>query len=85
MKILHIVRDMEEALPLRVAVEQQEQGHQVTVLLLHDAVLRRVSFPGPVLAAEDDLAARGVEGRYPSVDYRGIVQAILEHERVVSW
>lgn len=85
MKILHIVRDMEEALPLQVAGEQQGQGHDVTLLLLHDAVLRRVSFPGPVIACEDDLAARGVEGRYPAVDYRGIVQAILDHERVISW
>lgn len=85
MKILHIVRDMEEALPLQIAREQQEQGHQVTILLLHDAVLRQVSFPGTVLAAEDDLAARGVEGRYPPVGYRDIVQAIVDHDRVISW
>lgn len=85
MRLLHIVRDMEEALPLRVAGEQQAQGHQVTVLLLHDAVLRQVSFPGRVLACEADMAARGVEGRYPAVDYRGIVQAIVDHDRVISW
>ncbi len=85
MNILHIVRDMTEALPLRVAAEQREQGHQVTLLLLHDAVLRKVEFPGPVLACEDDLLARGVAGRYPAVDYQGIIQTIQDHDRVISW
>ncbi|MDP6783773.1 MAG: hypothetical protein QGG56_09450 [Dehalococcoidia bacterium] len=85
MNILHIVRDMTEALPLRVAAEQREQGHRVTLLLLHDAILRKVEFTGPVLACEDDLLARGVAGRHPAVDYRGIVQAIMDHDRVISW
>ena len=85
MRILHIIRSLDEELPLRLAEEQHRQGHEVTLLLLHDAVLRRLSFPGRVLAVADDLAARGVEGRYPAVDYKGMVQAIMDHERVISW
>ncbi|MDP6101573.1 MAG: hypothetical protein QGH66_09195, partial [Dehalococcoidia bacterium] len=69
----------------RVAAEQQERGHEVTLLLLHDAVLRRVEFPGHVLACEDDLLARGVAGRYPPAGYRSIVQAIQDHDKVISW
>lgn len=85
MTILHIVRAMEEALPLEVAQAQHRQGHQVALLLLHDAVLRQPAFPGRVVACREDLVARGVEGRHPAVSYQEIIQLIFEHDKVISW
>ena len=85
MKVLHILRDLEEALPLEVARAHQDAGHKVTLLLLHDAVLRQLDFPGQVLACRDDLLARGVEAKYPALDYPEMVQLIFQHDRVISW
>lgn len=85
LKILHLIRDIEETLPLEVAQAQRQQGHQVTLLLLHDAVLRSTAFSGPVFACRDDLQARGNPRPHATVDYAGIVQLIADHDRVISW
>ena len=43
----------------------------------------------PLFALADDLAARGISDRIPSlvtvIDYREFVALSLHHERVVSW
>ncbi len=84
MKILHIVRDQDDARPLDVARSQQQDGHQVSLLLLHDGVLRDVDF-APVVAGRDDVQARGGGERYPLVDCPAMVRMIFENDRVVSW
>lgn len=85
MKVLHIVRELQDQRALETAVTQHKQGHQVTLLLLHDAVLDRIDFPGRVLACADDVRARGNNSNYLTVDYDHIVAAIFDHDRVISW
>jgi sulfur transfer complex TusBCD TusB component (DsrH family) len=84
MRILHIIRDIDEARSLEVAREQQRRGHEVSLLLIHDAVLSDIDFE-QVVAARDDVLARGGEVRYALVDYEDMVRTIFEHDRVVSW
>ena len=67
-----------------VARAQRQEGHQVSLLLIHDAVLRDVDF-APVVAGRDDVLARGGGERYPMVDYPAMVGMIFENDRVVSW
>ena len=85
MRILHLVRRLDDERALSTAREQQRQGHEVTLLLLHDAVLSDIRFEGPVLACQDDLLARRVSGKYQPVDYEGMVKAIFAHDKVISW
>lgn len=85
LKILHLVRNLEDARALITVEEQQRQGHETTVILLHDAVLSPQAWPGRVFACQDDVKARQERCRYPGIDYDGIIQAIFDHERVISW
>lgn len=54
-------------------------------MLLHDAVLSRVTFEGEVLACQDDVLARGVKTRFETVDYNQIVSMIFDFDKVISW
>lgn len=85
MKILHIVRSLDDSRALQTAAAHRELGHEVTLLLLHDAVLSRIAFPGPVHACADDVRARGGHCSFPTVDYDTVVRLLFEHDRVVSW
>ncbi|MDO8531150.1 MAG: hypothetical protein Q7T26_03130 [Dehalococcoidia bacterium] len=85
MRILHILRSLDDARAVETACAQREQGHDVALMLLHDAVLARPAFPGPVSACADDVRARGGHCAYPTVDYDAIVRMMFEHDRVVSW
>lgn len=85
MRILHILRSLDDARAVETARAQRDQGHDVALLLLHDAVLSRPAFPGPVSACADDVRARGGRCAYPTVDYDAIVRLMFEHDRVVSW
>lgn len=85
MKILHLVKNIEDSRALVTIEEQRKQGHDTSVILLHDAVLSRQAWPGKVLACLDDVQARNNRCQYPTVDYDGIVKAIFEHERVICW
>ncbi|GEM_PF-1507513 len=83
--ILHVVRHLDDAEALAVARAQQTAGHQVTLLLLQDAVLDRPDFAGPILACAEDNQARGSRSPYPAVSYEDIVRLVFEHQRVISW
>lgn len=85
MKLLHILRSLDDTRAVETARAQREQGHDVTLLLLHDAVLARPAFPGPVSACADDVSARGGYCAYPTVDYDAIIRLMVEHDRVISW
>lgn len=84
MKILHLIRSLADERALQIAQAQQKE-HEVTLLLLHDAVLSDISFAGPIYACRDDLLARGDRHGYQAIDYDGIVQLILAHDKVISW
>lgn len=85
MKILHLLRRLDDQRALATARAQAEAGHQTTLLLLHDAVLANPSFPGPVFVVADDVAARGGLSKQQAVDYDAVVRLIVEHDRVISW
>ena len=96
MKVLHLIRTLDDQRALATSQAQAAAGHQVTLVLLHDAVLSDLAFPGPVYAVADDVAARGGQLRQPSsasggsgwrqtVDYEAVVRLIEAHHRVISW
>lgn len=85
MKILHLIRELQDRRALETAAAQSKQGHQVTLLLLHDAVLDRIDLSSRVLACADDVQARGGNSRYLTLDYGQIVAAIFDNDRVISW
>lgn len=83
MKILHIIRDPRDPLPLGV-VKASGQESEVSILLLQDGVLAQVSGER-VYACAEDVRARGVFPPYQTVDYEGIVDLICTHDRVICW
>ncbi len=85
MRILHLVRELQDRRALETASAQLKQGHQVTLLLLHDAVLDHIDFPDKILACADDVQARGGNSSYATLDYTQVVTAIFDHDRVISW
>ncbi len=84
MKILHIIRHLEDTRAIETA-RQQISGHEVTLLLLHDAVLSPPSFAGKVYAGLADVEARTPRPGYETLDYPEIVRLICENDKVVSW
>ena len=84
MKILHLFRTSGDTRALATAAAQAKT-HEVSLLLLHDAVLDDVSFAGPLYACRDDAAARNGRGHAHLVDYDDIVRLIFAHDRVISW
>lgn len=82
MGTLHIITDPNDRLPLKVA--EQDGGSSTTILLLQDGVFVQEQ-QGEVYACADDVRARGVVSPYPLVDYDGIVDLILRHDKVICW
>ena len=81
MKILHIIRNPNDATPLEIA-RAQSWEHEVTILLLHDAVYAKPELPA--FACAKDAEARGVTG-HECVGYDRIVEMLFEYDKVVSW
>ena len=81
MKILHIIRNPNDATPFEIAGSQSDE-HEVAMLLLHDGVYTKPEFTAYACAA--DAEARGVTG-HECVDYKKIVQMLFEYDKVVSW
>lgn len=81
MKILHILRNPNDATPLEIA-KAQSREHEVAVLLLHDAVYMKPELT--TYACAEDAEARGVTG-HECVDYERIVEMLFEYDKVVSW
>ncbi len=89
MKILHIIREKGHELALSTAQTQSTTGseQEVTILLIHDAVLTETSETKglEVFALKDDVEARGTRVSYPLVDYNGMLKMIFESDRVITW
>lgn len=81
MKILHIIRNPNDATPLEIA-KAQSKDNEVAILLLHDAVYAKPDLT--TYACSEDAEARGVSG-YECVDYNRIVEMLFEYDKVVSW
>lgn len=85
MKVLHIVRAIDDQRALATAHAHAQQ-HPTTLVLLQDAVLTRLpTFPGPVFACAEDVMARSKVGNYLEIDYDRIIQLIFEADRVITW
>lgn len=81
MKILHIVRNPNDATPIEIA-KAQSKDHEVAILLLHDAVYASPELP--TYACAKDGEARGVK-QHECVGYDRIVEMLFEYDKVVSW
>lgn len=85
-KILHIIKNIDDTYAWQTAVRQQKKGgNQVIILLIHDAVFNTVQDDTEVFACQDDVMARGVETKASLVDYEEIVKMLLDADSVVSW
>lgn len=86
MKILHMIRRSDDAYPLEMMALQAAEGQQITLLLLHDAVLKPPAPSGvAVVACKEDAAARGAPATVPRVGYDDMVRLIFEHDSVINW
>ncbi|MCI0526485.1 MAG: hypothetical protein L0Y56_03405 [Nitrospira sp.] len=91
MKTLHILRKRKDAFAEAAICSEaasEENGRDVTVLLIQDAVLGSPAVPVPVYANKQDLEARGVtrsHGPPHIIDYSQICQMILDHDRTIVW
>lgn len=81
MKILHIIRNPNDTIPLEIA-KAQSRDNEVAVLLMHDAVYAKPDLA--TYACANDAEARGVTIHEP-VGYDRIVRMLFEYDRVVSW
>jgi sulfur transfer complex TusBCD TusB component (DsrH family) len=85
MPILHIIRNLNDPLPLDILRRQQEDGNEVAVLFIHDAVLCLPDLDVPVYACEDDVKARGVVISSPCLSYDEIVDMLFEYDSITVW
>ncbi|MCX9080784.1 MAG: hypothetical protein OIN83_01150 [Candidatus Methanoperedens sp.] len=83
MKILHIIRNPNDATPLEIA-KAHGREHEVAVLLLHDGVYANPDAKIQVYASAADALARGVMG-HECVDYKQIAKMLFEYDKVISW
>ncbi len=85
MKVLHILRSLDDGRALATA-RSHSLAYLTSLLLLQDAVLARiVDFPGPVYACAEDVAARSRRGDYREIGYEEMVGLLLEHEKIICW
>ncbi|HEY9247017.1 MAG TPA: hypothetical protein VIO11_09245 [Candidatus Methanoperedens sp.] len=81
MKILHIIRNPRDSIPIDIARAQSKE-HEVAILLFHDAVYLA---PGlKTYACADDALARSVK-KHEDVGYERIVEMLFEYDKVISW
>lgn len=84
MRILHIVRDHRDGLPLEVARSQGGE-HEVAILFIQNGVLARAPEALESYALAQDLEARGLPPRGKMVDFPGMVRLIVEADRALVW
>ena len=91
MKILHLIRNPHDSYAADIAARQQKAGHEVALLLLHDAVydaigVKPLSEQGiAAYACADDVQARGIASQAELLDYKGIVTLMFAYDKVVCW
>ena len=84
-KILHIIKDMNDHVPIDIA-KKQADSNEVGLLFIHDAVLGDLSSDfAKVYVLDADVRARNLNVEAETVDYNGMVQLLFEYDKVVSW
>ncbi len=84
MKTLHVIRKLDDLLPLELLNRDQERADDA-LLLIHDAVFHRGPLPQKAFASAPDVAARGVISPLPILTDEEICQLIIEHDRTIVW
>ena len=84
MKILHVVREISDGRALETARSHASE-HEVTLLLLQDAVLGHFPWDGEVYVCREDLEARGAQSTAKEVEYKDIIRMVFGHDRVIMW
>ena len=81
MKILHIIRNLNDATPVEIAIAQSKEN-EVAILLMHDAVYSKPQLK--TYACSNDAKTRGITA-HECVGYDMIVKMLFEYDKVVSW
>ena len=84
MKILHIIKNVNEKRGLEIA-KIQSKSNEVGILLIHDGVYAKLDKNLKTYACLKDVEARNISVNYELVDYNDIVKLIFEYEKVIVW
>lgn len=86
-KILHILRNPNDRYPVEIATIQQDNGDEVAILLIQDAVLSAPGGDLPLYVGQTDAEARGVRSRGGAalLSYDEMVTLIFEYDSVILW
>jgi len=82
--ILHIIKDSSDSYPFSI-IEIQKKDHNVTVLLIHDAVYISEDKGVKTVACKADVLARGIHSPWELLDYEDMVELIFQCDRVICW
>ena len=86
MRILHVIKRMDDICAWETAARQAEkEGNHVSILLLQDAVFNPVQAEINTFACEEDVFSRGVKTDALIVDYEEIVTIILNTDSIICW
>ncbi|MEE9529794.1 MAG: hypothetical protein V3W52_02290 [Syntrophobacteria bacterium] len=84
MKILYILRKQPDGLAKEM-IEKQSHEHEITVVLIQEAVLMKENLPGHVLALDDDVRKRSVSQNIPKIGYEELLSLIFKNDRTLCW
>ncbi len=84
MKVLYILRKQPDELAKEM-IEKQSPEHEITVVLIQDAVLMQENLPGHVLALDDDARKRSVPQNIPKIGYEELLSLIFKNDRTLCW
>ena len=84
MKILYILRKQPDGLAKEM-IEIQSHEHEITVVLIQEAVLMKENLSGHVLALDDDVRKRSVSQNIPKIGYEELLSLIFKNDRTLCW
>jgi sulfur relay protein TusB/DsrH len=86
MKVLHVVRNNDDALARRLTETiARLDGVEQALLFIQDGVYSKSTMNLPAFACAEDVRARGLETNLELVDYDRIVEMIFDFDRVITW
>ncbi len=84
MKILHILREPEDAFS-REVMERQSREHRITVVATAGASASMASLPGRKMALWDGGGADATGALVPGITYGDLLDLIFRHDRLFCW
>lgn len=84
MKILHVIKDPHDQLAIETA-KSHAATEDVSLLLVQDGVVGKMTLGVPVYACREDVESRGVTFHGEKVTYPEMVDLITGHDKVISW